>query len=42
MKSDEAYETLDPQDWGEMRALAYRMVDDSIDPGLSIDDHTSF
>ncbi|RLA13631.1 MAG: amino acid decarboxylase [Gammaproteobacteria bacterium] len=31
MKSDESYETLDPHDWEEMRALAHRMVDDSID-----------
>ena len=45
MKSDESYETLDPQDWGEMRALAHRMVDDSnraFDPGLNIDDQTSY
>jgi len=31
MKSDKPYETLDPQDWGKMRALAHQMVDDSID-----------
>ena len=24
------YETLDPADWKEMRALAHRMVDDAI------------
>jgi hypothetical protein len=24
------YETLDPDDWGKMRALAHRMVDDAI------------
>ena len=24
-------ETLDPQDWGELRALGHRMVDDMLD-----------
>jgi glutamate/tyrosine decarboxylase-like PLP-dependent enzyme len=27
----DAFETLDPQDWDAMRALAHRMVDDAID-----------
>jgi glutamate/tyrosine decarboxylase-like PLP-dependent enzyme len=30
MNDKEPYETLDPEDWGEMRALAHRMVDDAI------------
>ncbi|MCB9111391.1 MAG: aminotransferase class V-fold PLP-dependent enzyme [Anaerolineales bacterium] len=30
MTSDQPYETLDPQNWDEMRALAHRMVDDAI------------
>lgn len=30
MKNKTTYETLDPDDWGEMRALAHRMVDDAI------------
>ena len=30
MNREKPYETLDPQDWGEMRALAHRMVDDAI------------
>jgi glutamate/tyrosine decarboxylase-like PLP-dependent enzyme len=30
MNNDESYETLDPQNWDEMRALAHRMVDDAI------------
>lgn len=30
MNSDVAYETLDPEDWDAMRALAHRMVDDAI------------
>ncbi len=30
MKNKTMYETLDPDDWGEMRALAHRMVDDAI------------
>lgn len=29
--NDNPYETLDPADWEEMRALAHRMVDDAID-----------
>lgn len=29
--TDTQYETLDPTDWDEMRALAHRMVDDAID-----------
>lgn len=29
--TDNHYETLDPADWDEMRALAHRMVDDAID-----------
>jgi aromatic-L-amino-acid decarboxylase len=29
--SEKHYETLDPQNWEEMRELAHRMVDDSID-----------
>jgi aromatic-L-amino-acid/L-tryptophan decarboxylase len=31
MNSDIHYETLDPEDWDEMRALSHRMVDDAID-----------
>ena len=30
MNSMTQYETLDPDDWGEMRVLAHRMVDDAI------------
>jgi aromatic-L-amino-acid/L-tryptophan decarboxylase len=30
MEPEEDYETLDPQDWGKMRELARRMVDDAI------------
>ena len=30
MNSDIHYETLDPEDWDEMRALSHRMVDDAI------------
>ncbi len=30
MNTDQEYETLDPDDWGKMRALAHRMVDDGI------------
>ena len=30
MKSEKSYETLDPENWDEMRALAHRMVDDAI------------
>ena len=30
MKPEKRYETLDPENWDEMRALAHRMVDDSI------------
>ena len=30
MKTPEPYETLDPQNWEEMRRLAHRMVDDAI------------
>ena len=30
MNREKPHETLDPQDWGEMRALAHRMVDDAI------------
>ena len=30
MSAHEPYETLDPENWDEMRALAHRMVDDSI------------
>jgi len=30
MNTSTPYETLDPDDWGEMRALAHRMVDDAI------------
>ncbi len=29
--SDEHYETLDPENWPEMRQLAHRMVDDAMD-----------
>ncbi len=31
MTSPETQETLDPQNWDEMRALAHRMVDDGLD-----------
>jgi aromatic-L-amino-acid decarboxylase len=31
MESSQKYETLDPENWDEMRALAHRMVDDAID-----------
>jgi glutamate/tyrosine decarboxylase-like PLP-dependent enzyme len=30
MNNSEKYETLDPENWDEMRALAHRMVDDAI------------
>jgi glutamate/tyrosine decarboxylase-like PLP-dependent enzyme len=30
MKSTDKYETLDPENWDDMRALAHRMVDDAI------------
>ena len=30
MNSKESFETLDPENWDEMRALAHRMVDDAI------------
>jgi glutamate/tyrosine decarboxylase-like PLP-dependent enzyme len=30
MDNLQTYETLDPENWGEMRALAHRMVDDAI------------
>jgi aromatic-L-amino-acid/L-tryptophan decarboxylase len=30
MESEKNYETLDPQDWGKMRELAHRMVDDAV------------
>lgn len=30
MNTDPAYETLDPENWDEMRALAHRMVDDAL------------
>ncbi len=30
MDNDQNYETLDPQNWDEMRALAHRMVDDAL------------
>jgi glutamate/tyrosine decarboxylase-like PLP-dependent enzyme len=30
MNSNEHYETLDPENWDEMRALAHRMVDDAV------------
>lgn len=30
MKPTDKYETLDPENWDEMRALAHRMVDDAI------------
>ena len=30
MSTHEPYETLDPENWDEMRALAHRMVDDAI------------
>ena len=32
----EASETLDPQDWNEIRALGHRMLDDMIDHVASI------
>ena len=30
MNTDQPFETLDPENWDEMRALAHRMVDDAI------------
>ena len=30
MSNPQPYETLDPENWDEMRALAHRMVDDAI------------
>ena len=30
MDKNQTYETLDPENWDEMRALAHRMVDDAI------------
>jgi len=30
MNDETRYETLDPKDWNEMRALAHRMVDDAV------------
>ena len=30
MEPSEPYETLDPENWDEMRALAHRMVDDAM------------
>ena len=30
MDKTQPYETLDPENWEEMRALAHRMVDDAI------------
>ena len=30
MNDNQSYETLDPQNWDDMRALAHRMVDDAI------------
>ena len=30
MNGHTPYETLDPEDWGKMRALAHRMVDDAL------------
>ena len=30
MDNLQSYETLDPENWDEMRALAHRMVDDAI------------
>ncbi|HJS18995.1 MAG TPA: hypothetical protein VJ785_09600 [Anaerolineales bacterium] len=30
MENTQPYETLDPENWNEMRALAHRMVDDAI------------
>ena len=32
------YETLDPENWDEMRALAHRMVDDAINYLETVDD----
>ena len=30
MENRQPYETLDPENWEEMRALAHRMVDDAL------------
>lgn len=30
MDNQQPYETLDPENWDEMRALAHRMVDDAL------------
>ncbi len=45
MDKTQPYETLDPENWEEMRALAHRMVDDALTyletvrerPGLAAD-----
>ena len=31
MRSDDRFETLDPENWEDMRRLAHRMVDDAVD-----------
>ena len=31
MSNDKNFETLDPEDWGKMRSLAHKMVDDAVD-----------
>jgi hypothetical protein len=31
MSNDTSFETLDPEDWGKMRSLAHKMVDDAVD-----------
>jgi aromatic-L-amino-acid decarboxylase len=31
MTNDKPFETLDPEDWDEMRSLAHQMIDDAID-----------
>jgi len=36
MSSEKPYETLDPENWDEMRALAHRMVDDALDYLITI------
>ncbi|WP_423908579.1 pyridoxal phosphate-dependent decarboxylase family protein [Candidatus Spongiihabitans sp.] len=38
MNSNQPYETLDPEDWEKMRALAHQMVNDAIDYLESVSD----
>ena len=38
MSNDKYYETLDPEDWDEMRRLAHRMVDDAVEYLITVGD----